>query len=109
VKLLILPLFLTISFYPPFTLSGQTHRPPGLEHADQASAQMDKNVPPPNVQHSATDVARIKQDAEELSQLAQSVPHDIETVEQGMFPKDTIQKLNRIEKLSKHLRGQLAR
>ncbi|HXM65664.1 MAG TPA: hypothetical protein VN911_02955 [Candidatus Acidoferrum sp.] len=108
-KRLIFPLFLTISFYSPSTLSGQTHRPPGLEQADQASAQTDKNVPPPNVQHSATDVAKIEHDAEELSQLAQSIPHDIETVEKGMFPKDMIQKLNRIEKLSKRLRGQLGR
>jgi hypothetical protein len=32
---------------------------------------------------------------------------DVQSIEKGMFPKDVVQKLKQIEKLSKHLRGEL--
>jgi hypothetical protein len=89
--------------------SGQTRpRPPGLQQAQQADAQMEKSVPPPNVHRSAADAAKLEQEADELSRLAQSIPPDIQTVRKGMFPKDVIQKLKHLEKLSRHLRGELA-
>jgi len=39
--------------------------------------------------------------------LAQTVPADIAKIRQGMLPKDVVQKLKQIEKLSKRLRSQL--
>ena len=54
------------------------------------------------------DPAKLREEADELSKLAQSVPIDIDQVAQGKLPKDTADKLKRIEKLSKHLRGELA-
>jgi hypothetical protein len=36
------------------------------------------------------------------------VPVDIKAVNQGVLPKDFLKKLKRIEKLSKHLRSELA-
>jgi hypothetical protein len=92
----------------PFLLSGQTHpRPPGQQQAAQAEAQTQKNVPPPTVYHLAADPAKLKQEADELSRLAQSIPPDVQSVGKGMFPKDLVQKLKQIERLSKHLRGEL--
>jgi hypothetical protein len=83
-------------------------RAPGQQQARQAEAQMEKNIPPPLVLHSAADSARLRQEADELAKAAQSVPLDIQNIEKGVFPKDMIQKLKRIEKLSKHLRTELA-
>lgn len=54
------------------------------------------------------DTVQLQREARELSDLAGSLPADIERVNHGLFPKDTIDKLKRIEKLSKHLRGEIS-
>lgn len=53
------------------------------------------------------DFARAQFEADELSRTAQTIPADVISVRKGMLPKDTIQKLKQIEKLSKHLRAEL--
>jgi hypothetical protein len=84
-------------------------RPPGLAQAEQAESQADKTMPPPRQQATpAVDPAKLQRDADELSSLAQSIPPDITKVNQGILPKDVIEKLKQIEKLSKHLRNELA-
>jgi hypothetical protein len=65
-------------------------------------------VPSPVTAKRHIDLVKLQQDADELSQLAQTIPADVTSVRQSMFPKDLTQKLKRIEKLSKHLRGELA-
>jgi hypothetical protein len=69
---------------------------------------MEKNIPPPLVLHSTADFAKVRQEADQLAKVAQSVPQDIQNIERGVFPKDVIQKLKQIEKLSKHLRTEIA-
>ena len=54
------------------------------------------------------DTVQLQREARELSDLATSLPADIEHVSHGLLPKDTLDKLKRIEKLSKRLRGELA-
>jgi hypothetical protein len=39
--------------------------------------------------------------------LAGTIPADIEQVKKGLLPKDTIEKLKRIEKLARKLRGEV--
>jgi hypothetical protein len=63
--------------------------------------------PPIGPQAQKLDPMRLRQEADELSNLAQSVPSDITQITQGKLPKDMADKLKRIEKLSKHLRGEL--
>ena len=58
-------------------------------------------------ERSAADLARLRQDATELAQVSASIPADIDRVSQGILPKDVIEKLKRVEKLSKHLRSGL--
>ena len=53
------------------------------------------------------DAVQVQREARELSDLAKSIPLDIEHVNQGLMPKDMIEKLKRIEKLSKHLRSEV--
>jgi hypothetical protein len=54
------------------------------------------------------DPAQLQREARELLELSQSLQLDIESVNRGLHPKDTIEKLKRIQKLAKHLRGEIA-
>lgn len=85
----------------------QRPRPPGLQQADQAEQQADKNIPPPTSKQARIDVAKLRQEADELARLAQTIPADVSSIQQGLLPRDTSEKLKQIEKLSKHLRSQI--
>jgi len=49
----------------------------------------------------------MERESKELSQLAGSIPGDVELLKRGLLPKDVVGKLKRIEKLSKHLRSEI--
>lgn len=49
----------------------------------------------------------LRQEAQELARLAQSIPGEREQVNHGVLPKDFNDKLKRIEKLSKRARNDL--
>jgi hypothetical protein len=49
----------------------------------------------------------MEREAQELSALASSIPGDVDQLKKGLLPKDLVDKLKRIEKLSKQLRGQI--
>lgn len=53
------------------------------------------------------DSVTIEREAKEMAALAASIPGDIEQLKKGLLPSDAIDKLKRIEKLSKQLRGQI--
>lgn len=53
------------------------------------------------------DPAKLQQDADDLARAAQTIPSDVANIRRGTLPKDTIQKLKEIEKLSKRLRSEL--
>ena len=55
------------------------------------------------------DRVRLEKDAQELVDLSASVRTDIEHANQGLLSKDVVEKLKRVEKLSKHLRSELMR
>ena len=54
------------------------------------------------------DTLQLQRDARQLLELSQSLQPDIDSVNRGLLPKDTLEKLKRIEKLSKRLRSELA-
>ena len=67
----------------------------------------EKQVPDePKLQH-RVDLVKLQQEADDLARTAQTIPTDVAGVRQGTLPKDIIDKLKRIEKLSKHLRTEL--
>jgi hypothetical protein len=80
----------------------------GQRQADRAEDQFEKTVPPPIRQQSSVDFAKVKSDADELVILSQSIHSGIDEVGKGMLPKDLIDKLKQMEKLSKRLRNELA-
>ena len=53
------------------------------------------------------DLDRLQREADDLSRNAQSIPSDVASIRKGMLPKDVIEKLKQIEKLSKHMRMEL--
>jgi len=58
---------------------------------------------------SRIDPTRLQAQAKELLELSLSIQPDMRFIQNGLLPKDTVEKLKRIEKLSKHLRGELGR
>ena len=54
------------------------------------------------------DLEQLQKEADDLARTAQTIPADVASVRKGMLPKDVIEKLKQIEKLSKRLRGELA-
>jgi hypothetical protein len=54
-------------------------------------------------------MVRLQHDAQELADLSASIPADVKLANRGLLSKDLIDKLKRVEKLSKQLRGQLTR
>lgn len=53
------------------------------------------------------DPVKLQRDADDLARTAQTIPTDLANIRRGTLPKDTIQKLKDIEKLSKRLRSEL--
>jgi hypothetical protein len=82
--------------------------PDGQLQAEQAERQFEKSVPPPIHQRPSVDFAKVKSDAEELVILSHAIDSGIDNVGKGMLPKDLIDKLKQMEKLSKRLRSELA-
>ncbi len=98
--MLLATLILFISSATPQT--GSHHFPTPPEPLDQ---QQQKESPPTLTKH--IDFSQVQREADDLARTAQTIPADVVSVRKGMLPKDTIEKLKQIEKLSKHLRTEL--
>ena len=81
--------------------------PSGQVQAGKAERDFEKAVPPPIHQQPLLDFAKVKSDADELLILSQSIHSGVDSVGKGMLPKDLIDKLKQMEKLSKRLRNEL--
>jgi hypothetical protein len=82
----------------------QSHWPTPPLPAETSAPQAKPSTPNRNVR---IDPVQLQREARELSDLAKSLPSDMDQVSHGLLPKDTIDKLKRIEKLSKHMKGEL--
>ena len=54
------------------------------------------------------DMTQLRADSQELSKLAATIPEQVNLVGKGELPKDLIDNLRKIEKLSKHLRTEIS-
>jgi len=86
------------------TFYAQMFEPPGRREIAKYPLQLD---PPPPPSKRTADPVKLRAEANELADLAHSVPADVDQVSQGKLPKDLADKLKRIEKLSKQLRSDL--
>jgi hypothetical protein len=106
-KLLPLVIFLFLGAASVAAPAQSTPIRPGIRQADQAESQTEKNLPPPSNARTRIDLAKVTQEADELARIAQTIPPDVATIQRGILPKDVLEKLKQIEKLSKHLRSEL--
>ena len=82
----------------PGPLPGQNVNP---MHPEEISVQ--KHTSPDDMRARAANV-QLQKDAKELADLCASVPGDLDGVKQGLMSKDLLEKLKRMEKLSKRVR-----
>jgi hypothetical protein len=68
-----------------------------------------QHIPTPAELRARVNNAQFQKDAQELSELCASVPADLDGLKQGLLGKDMLDKLKRIEKLSKRVREGLTR
>lgn len=78
--------------------------PPPPPPMDPEHGKVPDETKPP---HYRVDLVKLQQEADDLARTAQTIPTDVAGVRRGTLPKDTIEKLKRIEKLSKQLRNEL--
>jgi hypothetical protein len=64
-------------------------------------------TPKPQSPQARMNIIEMERESKELSHLAGSIPGDVELLKKGLLPKDVVDKLKRIEKLSKHLRSEI--
>lgn len=96
------PLFLALSV----AASGQ-HTSNWPHPPEPADKSLTTSKTPSTAARTRVDSVQLQREARELLELTQSLQPDIENVNHGLLPKDTIEKLKRIEKLSKRLRSEL--
>jgi len=87
--------------------SGQ-HRPTYPHPPQAADTATIENVQPQPSQRARLNPAELQQEVQELSSLAQDLTQDIDAVNRGLLPRDTVDKLKRVEKLAKRLRKEIA-
>lgn len=97
----ILGLFLTV-FATPALAQARNNYPKPPEPLNSETTNQAPNPPSRHI-----DLAQLQRDADALAQAAQTIPTDVASVRKGMLPKDVIEKLKQIEKLSKRLRTEL--
>lgn len=90
---------------PEYTLN-QHPVPPGVRDADKQTNSAPNEAPlPPKPRQ--LNVKQLQAEAAELAQLSSGIPQRIENVNKGQMPKDLNDQLKRIEKLAKHIRGEI--
>jgi hypothetical protein len=84
----------------------QAHpKPPGIATGDTLANH--PLEPPSENRNKKIDLDQVKRESEELRKLADSLPDQIQQVAAGQIPKDLPENLKRIEKLAKHLHGEI--
>jgi hypothetical protein len=101
-----LPLFLLLVASPMVCAAQGRKFPSPPEPAERTITKQKQSETPVRQQ---VDFLELQSEARELSDLAHTVPNDIDNVGHGLLPKDLVEKLKRIEKLSKRLRNDISR
>ena len=83
--------------------------PAGMRHAQELEQQNERGFPPPDPSRRSLRIAELNTEAAQLAELAASVPQGVQDAGKGLLEKGLLEKLKRIEKLSKHLRSELDR
>ncbi len=83
--------------------------PPSVTQTERGADRIESTLPPPAPpSRPRVDSKKLKEEADTLAQLAQTLPSDIDQTNRSVLPKELPGKLKRIEKLAKHLRSELS-
>ena len=63
---------------------------------------------PEQGKHKLVDATQLKNEAQELQGMAQQLTPQIDQIGGGKLPKELIENLKKIEKLAKHMRGEIS-
>jgi len=63
---------------------------------------------PPSGGKRMVDVIQLKNEAKELTNLSNALPAQMDQIGNGRLPKELIDNLKKIEKLAKHIRGEIS-
>jgi hypothetical protein len=85
-----------------------TVRSQNVNPSNPVEIQAQKHLSPDEMRARIANL-ELQKDAKELAELCASVPTDMDGVKQGLLAKDVLEKLKRVEKLSKRVREQLTR
>jgi hypothetical protein len=85
-----------------------TVRSQNVNPSNPVEIQAQKHLSPDEMRARLANL-ELQKDAKELAELCASVPTDMDGVKQGLLSKDVLEKLKRVEKLSKRVREQLTR
>ncbi|MGA8405558.1 MAG: hypothetical protein WB680_00125 [Candidatus Acidiferrales bacterium] len=85
--------------------AGGRGRPPGIATADtMANAPLEA---PSKSSARQVNIDQVNAETQELRRLADGLPAQIDQVAKGQLPKDLAENLKKIEKLAKHIRGEI--
>jgi hypothetical protein len=80
-------------------------KPPGITTADtMANAPLEA---PSTSSVRQVNIDQVNAETQELRRLADGLPPQIDQVSKGQLPKDLAENLKKIEKLAKHIRGEI--
>ena len=89
----------------PLGRCGAPPRDPGWPQNQLPGEQVSLEAP----KKPTVDMVKLQEDARELADLSVSIHADVKRVNRGLLAKDVVEKLKRVEKLSKRLRRELTR
>ncbi|MFZ0885958.1 MAG: hypothetical protein WAN14_21325 [Candidatus Acidiferrales bacterium] len=85
--------------------AGTHARPPGIATADtMANAPLEA---PSKAGVRSVNIEQVNAETQELRRLADGLPPQIDQIGKGQLPKDLVENLKKIEKLAKHIRGEI--
>ena len=96
-------LFFLLALLVAHPLAGQTIN---MERPQDINAQHHRS---PEEIRERLGVSQVQNDAKELAEICAAVTTDMNSVKQGLLPKDATDRLKRMEKLSKRMRDNLTR
>lgn len=83
----------------------QHAKPPGIVTGDTMANQ--PLEPPLEARNRQINLDQVNAETQELRRLADGLPPQIDQVAKGQLPKDLAENLKKIEKLAKHIRGEV--
>jgi hypothetical protein len=89
----------------PIPILPQHAKPPGILTGDTMANQ--PLEPPLETRNHQINIDQVNAETQELRRLADGLPPQIDQVAKGQLPKDLAENLKKIEKLAKHIRGEV--